>query len=290
MPACCAINCTSRPEKTSGKTFHAFPRSNPQLYQRWVVNLKRDKWTPSPGSRLCSDHFEEGCFDRTGARIRLLRDAVPTLFSFPKHLQKKTAGRKPPKERTPAEDTTPENEPTTSTRTSTEDNLANLSDHNYAVFESPKTLKRKMDLCVDSVVGVKKKLKVNLERERRLRKKQRLLAARPPRGTRGQSRRDHWCMQTPALSIQGYLAWKQHPCHIRHAGGSYGRWRDIRATDKRRDVAPRVVHVRILDKQVNTVVTWKRIVASAAVDRVAWWASSQRSATLAEAPRHLGLR
>nr|XP_050042854.2 THAP domain-containing protein 2-like [Dermacentor andersoni] len=148
-----------------------FPRSNPQLYQRWVVNLKRDKWTPSPGSRLCSDHFEEGCFDRTGARIRLLRDAVPTLFSFPKHLQKKTAGRKPPKERTPAEDTTPENEPTTSTRTSTEDNLANLPDHNYAVFESPKTLKRKMDLCVDSVVGVNKKLKVSLERERRLRKK-----------------------------------------------------------------------------------------------------------------------
>ncbi|KAH8039294.1 hypothetical protein HPB51_005540 [Rhipicephalus microplus] len=88
MFACCAVNCTSRPEKSSGKTFHAFSRSQPHLYQQWVVNLKRDKWKPSPGSRLCSSHFTEACFDRSGSRTRLKSDAIPTLFSFPEHLQK----------------------------------------------------------------------------------------------------------------------------------------------------------------------------------------------------------
>ncbi|KAG0435177.1 hypothetical protein HPB47_018643 [Ixodes persulcatus] len=85
MPACSAVNCTSRSEKTSGKTFHLFPRCQPKLYQQWVVNLKRDKWKPSPGSRLCSDHFDDSCFDRTGARTRLRSSAVPTLFNFPEH-------------------------------------------------------------------------------------------------------------------------------------------------------------------------------------------------------------
>ncbi|KAH8035064.1 hypothetical protein HPB51_004305 [Rhipicephalus microplus] len=65
-----------------------FPRSQPHLYQQWVVNLKRDKWKPSPGSRLCSSHFTEACFDRSGSRTRLKSDAIPTLFSFPEHLQK----------------------------------------------------------------------------------------------------------------------------------------------------------------------------------------------------------
>ncbi|XP_075721571.1 THAP domain-containing protein 1-like [Rhipicephalus microplus] len=104
MPACWAVNCTSRPEKSSGKTFHAFPRSQPHLYQQWVVNLKRDKWKPSPGSRLCSSHFTEACFDRSGSRTRLKSDAIPTLFSFPEHLQKKTPKRKPPKDRAPIPD------------------------------------------------------------------------------------------------------------------------------------------------------------------------------------------
>ncbi|KAH8020925.1 hypothetical protein HPB51_010307 [Rhipicephalus microplus] len=82
MPACCAVNCTSRPEKSSGKTFHLFPRSKPDLYRRWVV-----------------------------------------------------------------------------------------AEHSYAVLDTPKTLKRKLDACTDSAATVKRKLKLSLERERRLRRK-----------------------------------------------------------------------------------------------------------------------
>ncbi|KAM7307082.1 THAP domain-containing protein 1-like [Ixodes scapularis] len=124
MPACSAVNCTSRPEKTSGKTFHLFPRCQPKLYQQWVVNLKRDKWKPSPGSRLCSDHFDDSCFDRTGARTRLRSGAVPTLFNFPEHLQK-------------------------------------VAEHNYAVKDTPKTLKRKLDTCATAATNAKKKLKLS---------------------------------------------------------------------------------------------------------------------------------
>lgn len=46
-----------------------------------------------------------------------------------------------------------------------------VGEHNYAVLDTPKTLKRKLDACTDSAATVKRKLKLSLERERRLRRK-----------------------------------------------------------------------------------------------------------------------
>ncbi|KAL1480477.1 hypothetical protein MTO96_050994 [Rhipicephalus appendiculatus] len=46
-----------------------------------------------------------------------------------------------------------------------------VTEQNYAVLDTPKTLKRKLDACTDSAATVKKKLKLSLERERRLRRK-----------------------------------------------------------------------------------------------------------------------
>lgn len=45
------------------------------------------------------------------------------------------------------------------------------AEHNYAVLDTPKTLKRKLDACTDSAAAVKRKLKLSLERERRLRRR-----------------------------------------------------------------------------------------------------------------------
>ncbi|KAH7996036.1 hypothetical protein HPB51_026428 [Rhipicephalus microplus] len=49
--------------------------------------------------------------------------------------------------------------------------LAHVAEHSYAVLDTPKTLKRKLDACTDSAATVKRKLKLSLERERRLRRK-----------------------------------------------------------------------------------------------------------------------
>ncbi|XP_063608661.1 THAP domain-containing protein 2-like [Penaeus indicus] len=40
--------------------------------------------------KVCSQHFEDSCFDKTGQTILLKQDAVPTIFAFPSHLIKGT--------------------------------------------------------------------------------------------------------------------------------------------------------------------------------------------------------
>ena len=65
-----------------------FP-ANPALAEIWKNNLKRDLWTPSKSSRLCSDHFKEDDIIRLGKIVRLKPNAVPTRFkSFPKYMKK----------------------------------------------------------------------------------------------------------------------------------------------------------------------------------------------------------
>ncbi|XP_071486418.1 uncharacterized protein [Diadema antillarum] len=85
MPYCAALNCTNRATKKCGKTFHRFPKRNLALREQWTTNMRRDDWTPKPYSSLCSDHFEEKYFDRTGQTTRLRENAVPTLFTFKHH-------------------------------------------------------------------------------------------------------------------------------------------------------------------------------------------------------------
>ncbi|KAH8033036.1 hypothetical protein HPB51_005834 [Rhipicephalus microplus] len=63
--------------------------------------------------------------------------------------------------------------PTTwTTRIFDELTATQVAEHSYAVLDTPKTLKRKLDACTDSTATVKRKLKLSLERERRLRSKQ----------------------------------------------------------------------------------------------------------------------
>uniref|UniRef100_UPI00358F8DFB uncharacterized protein isoform X1 n=2 Tax=Myxine glutinosa TaxID=7769 RepID=UPI00358F8DFB len=88
MPSCASINCTSRSVRGCGKTFHAFPRSRPNIMKQWLVNMKRANYVPSKSAVLCSDHFEDYCFDKTGQTTRLRDYAVPTLFKFTKDIKK----------------------------------------------------------------------------------------------------------------------------------------------------------------------------------------------------------
>uniref|UniRef100_UPI00358E33D7 THAP domain-containing protein 1-like n=1 Tax=Myxine glutinosa TaxID=7769 RepID=UPI00358E33D7 len=178
MPACAAINCTKRQIRGCGKTFHLFPFSRPDVLQKWVVNVKRDKWKPSKKSVLCSDHFDDSCFDRTGQTTRLRENSLPTIFDFPTHLQKDERKRKPPKPRSFPQEALVnlqeplDNTPSTSIITSPSKLAATTgADHTYAVTASPRSVKRKLDSVHDNLCGVKKKLKLTQQKSRRCQKK-----------------------------------------------------------------------------------------------------------------------
>uniref|UniRef100_A0A8C7N2X3 Uncharacterized LOC116365777 n=1 Tax=Oncorhynchus kisutch TaxID=8019 RepID=A0A8C7N2X3_ONCKI len=91
--ACSAFNCRNTfknvKHKTNKVTFHSFPKRDPKRIKEWVGQMKWKDWQPTPHSLLCSEHFEERCMDRTGQTVRLRDDAIPTIFAFPSHLQKK---------------------------------------------------------------------------------------------------------------------------------------------------------------------------------------------------------
>ena len=56
--SCCAFGCQNRQRKPNTKFFR-FP-SNSKQRLRWILAVKRDKWTPDKYSRICSDHFVGG--------------------------------------------------------------------------------------------------------------------------------------------------------------------------------------------------------------------------------------
>lgn len=69
--------------------------------------MRRENFTPSKHSVLCSAHFDEKQIDRTSlCCVRLRKGAVPMIFdSFPSHLQSGNKKcRKSPTKRTPGAD------------------------------------------------------------------------------------------------------------------------------------------------------------------------------------------
>uniref|UniRef100_A0A4W4GZP0 THAP domain-containing protein 1 n=1 Tax=Electrophorus electricus TaxID=8005 RepID=A0A4W4GZP0_ELEEL len=84
---CCAYNCKNN-TKDKSLAFHSFPRKDTELRKKWLKNMRWKNWTPAPHSRICSSHFEKKCYSLIdGPRRRLHSWAVPTIFSFPAHLQ-----------------------------------------------------------------------------------------------------------------------------------------------------------------------------------------------------------
>ncbi|KAM3850671.1 uncharacterized protein ACN63O_019382 [Diretmus argenteus] len=63
----------------------SFPKDN-ELRKLWEVALRREGFTASQSSRLCSEHFTQADFDRTGQTVRIRAGAIPSIFSFPAHL------------------------------------------------------------------------------------------------------------------------------------------------------------------------------------------------------------
>nr|XP_046267997.1 uncharacterized protein LOC124071484 isoform X2 [Scatophagus argus] len=71
-------NCCGPVERGLGLTFHKFPLHNAALLTRWLKAVGRPNWHPRLRSSVCSTHFTEDCFDRSGEKVALHADAVPT--------------------------------------------------------------------------------------------------------------------------------------------------------------------------------------------------------------------
>lgn len=94
MPVCSAYKCKKRSDreykeayKRGEFSFHKFPLADGLRVREWLRRMRWKNWWPTGNSVLCSDHFEKDCFEQVGNHKRLRRNAVPTIFNFPKHLQ-----------------------------------------------------------------------------------------------------------------------------------------------------------------------------------------------------------
>ncbi|XP_051737573.1 LOW QUALITY PROTEIN: THAP domain-containing protein [Ctenopharyngodon idella] len=82
--SCAAVNCTNRPSPGSSISFHRFPLGDKDRLHRWMANMRRHDFKPSPYSRICSHHFEDSCFYKNNkGQVCLAKTAVPTKFFVP---------------------------------------------------------------------------------------------------------------------------------------------------------------------------------------------------------------
>ncbi|ESP00249.1 hypothetical protein LOTGIDRAFT_238630 [Lottia gigantea] len=161
MPCCAAVNCKEKPipkylneEKENDKriTFHKFPGRDPQLFQIWLHNLRREDFTPSRSSSLCSRHFEEKYIHRLGGNVTLMKGAIPTIFDYPAHLLDHIIYSKPEPE--------PEPEPEAEANDSFTDDSYDLNDID--------SVKRKYEADIEKL---KQRLTVSQEKARKFQRK-----------------------------------------------------------------------------------------------------------------------
>ncbi|XP_046587107.1 uncharacterized protein LOC124292847 isoform X1 [Neodiprion lecontei] len=78
------VFCKTKQSKYCGRSFHKFPVKDVLRLQQWLKEMKKKDWKPNRNSTLCSAHFTNDCFNRTGFLITLKKNSVPTIFDNPK--------------------------------------------------------------------------------------------------------------------------------------------------------------------------------------------------------------
>ncbi|XP_038654366.1 THAP domain-containing protein 2-like isoform X2 [Scyliorhinus canicula] len=162
-----------------------FP-SNPRRRTEWIQLVRRENFKPSKHTFLCSKHFEQTCFDRTGQTRRLREDAVPTIFDFQQHMQNKLVSRKTPltsvgissnqqapykpSTSTSTSTTTSTTSTSTSTRTCATSSTEVFQEHSYCLA-NPVVAKRKVFQLQDEVDYLRQQIRISRQRERRVVKK-----------------------------------------------------------------------------------------------------------------------
>ncbi|XP_041453364.1 THAP domain-containing protein 2-like [Lytechinus variegatus] len=110
-----------------------------------MVNMKQASLNSSKSSVLCSDYFEDACFDWTGQTIRLRQDAAPTIFDFPPRL------KNDPNQGIPGKNFDFANNLLDTAKTPVPKSSAPsfLEDHYYSIPESPRGVKWKLTPIMD---------------------------------------------------------------------------------------------------------------------------------------------
>lgn len=81
---CCVPMCSASARFNSVLSFHTFPKDD-ELRRRWVVNIRRDNFTITKHTRVCSRHFQSRDLIQPLnpiGRRRLKHGAVPVLFEW----------------------------------------------------------------------------------------------------------------------------------------------------------------------------------------------------------------
>lgn len=81
---CCVPQCQASGKYNSVLSFFTFP-ADEELRRKWIVNIRRDKFTVTPHTRVCSRHFRTEDIrepaSETGRRL-LKKGVVPVLFEW----------------------------------------------------------------------------------------------------------------------------------------------------------------------------------------------------------------
>lgn len=129
--------------------------------------MRRENFTPTKYSLICSKHFHEEDIDRTSQSVvRIRNGAVPCIFeAFPKHLQENI----PPKRKAPMNHVVKDN--SSNSLVSVDVPPLQVSPNVPTEVESLKseneTLKRKLDDSETELIASKKKIKVLQQTKRR---------------------------------------------------------------------------------------------------------------------------
>ncbi|XP_056107740.1 THAP domain-containing protein 6-like [Rhinichthys klamathensis goyatoka] len=168
MPEHCATySCSNRrtiANRARGITFLKFPKDK-DVRKKWEVALRREGFTASFSSVLCSQHFKQGDFDRTGQIVRLRYVVIPSVFSFPVHLQRLEKGRATSTSRRAEESLSVASQDSQETATSHPQPQPNY-DHGYALPASPAALKTRLNKAFTRVESLERE-KNAMAREKR---------------------------------------------------------------------------------------------------------------------------
>ncbi|KAI4900794.1 hypothetical protein NFI96_006579 [Prochilodus magdalenae] len=143
-----------------------FP-SDPVLKKKWELAVRREAFIASPSTVLCSQHFQEDDFDRTGQTVRLREGAVPSVFSFPAHLQKKPVT---PRRTVTSQRAAAPVEVETKRKFAQPENLP-CEEHLYVAPSSPDKLKEKLSQAYARIEDLERQLRNAKDRERRYKAK-----------------------------------------------------------------------------------------------------------------------